>query len=384
MNDEREATKKLTELLSNLDESAQEERAERHSGSIFQNAPDDETIVQRAREFDDIPKHWVRRELWLKTVKQVLKTKKGSPKIRLLTLPGRNLFEVKLYEKEGLLDRVVVDGEERLAVVGFESDPSVLGLQLTARPRLLEMLQGDILDALADSGTVNGRAIRRHAPYDVINLDLTGNIATPHDGPYSPFFKGVRECFQLQGPRSEPWALMVTFRAGLSDVEPNVLKDLQECLQENLAQHLQVREAVMKRYRVRTAKEILEKTPEEGLGQFTAKWIVEQGHTFEWESTHYRHASYNRAFTHAGRNGQYSLRKLVFVFTKHPSSRDHLPIRGVPSQAWHGENLRQLFDQAANVDVDGAVKTIRSEYRVRLADEIQELLRIRGTIEDAT
>ena len=143
-------------------EEKQEQQAETHEGSFFENAPDDSAMVARAREFDDIGEHWVRRELWLKTVKRIAKNK-GSG-VRMLTLPGQHRFEIKLYESENVLEVTSVDGESRLGVVGIEYDPTIFGLLATSEPRLLELLRGDVLAALIEPGSTNGKAIRKHTP----------------------------------------------------------------------------------------------------------------------------------------------------------------------------------------------------------------------------
>ncbi|MBX7096684.1 MAG: hypothetical protein K1X89_03135 [Myxococcaceae bacterium] len=359
----------INALLKTFDEDAQEKRIEEHEGSFFRNAPENAVMIERAREFNDVTKHWVRRELWLKTVKKI--RQELSRPLRLLTLPGRHRFEIGLYEKEKLLARTSVDGEERLDVVGFEYDPTQFGLMMTAEPRLRELLCGDVLKALVDPKSENGSAIRACAPYDVINLDLTTNIANRNDGPYPPFLKGVRECFQLQGSHAGPWAMMVTFRAGTPETDPSVLETLREFFQQNLEKHLKVKEHCIDRYRVSTAKEVLERHPEEGLAQVTAKWIIEQGHSFEWECRKYRHAAYDRTF-HEGRK-RYSLRKLVFEFSKRPAPNRQLPLRGVPEQSWHADDLAKLFEQAALVDVDEVMKNMQADKRAFLEKEIAEL-----------
>jgi hypothetical protein len=355
-------------------EEAQEKGVEAHDGSFFVGAPDDAVMIARAREFDDVPKHWVRRELWLKTVKRVARAKGAG--VRLLTLPGQHRFEVKLYAEEKLLERIEIDGEHRFGVVGIESDPTIFGLLATSEPRLLELLRGDVLSALIQPRSANGKAIRTHAPYDVINLDLTANIATRNDGPYSPFLQGVRECFQIQGSQTGRWALMVTFRAGMLETEPKVVSELGQFFQKNLEQHLKVKEACLDRYKAGTANEILAMQPEEALGQVTAKWIIEQGHAFEWECVFFRHAAYERTYTDpTGTPNRYSLRKLLFEFNRRLSSSREIVLGSVPPQAWHADDLAQLFEQAALLDVDDCVSRLKAAYRSKIEAEIEEFRR---------
>ncbi|MBL8803154.1 MAG: hypothetical protein JNN27_14210 [Planctomycetes bacterium] len=362
--------KDLGDFLEGLNkEDAQERGIEAHEGSFFATAPDDATIVTRAREFDDVPKHWVRREIWLKTVKRIQKAKGAG--LRLLTLPGRHQFEVKLYKKEGLLAERKGDGGDCLEVVGFETDPTVFGLLATAEPKLLELLRGDILHAFIEPQSVNGKAIRAHAPYDVINLDLTANIATKNDGPYSPFLRGVRECFQIQGNQTGSWALMVTFRAGMSENEPAVIRELEGFFQQNLLNHLRVKEACLDRYRVETAKEFLANHPEEGLGQITGKWVIEQGHQFEWECKFYRHAAYDRHYSTDKGGQRYSLRKLVFEFSRRLTTQRQLVLTTIPAQSWHADDLARLFDRAALLSVDEVVAKMDPEYKTRIEKEIE-------------
>lgn len=366
--------KDLGSFLDGLDkEDAQERGVVAHEGSFFAEAPDAATMVARAREFDDLEKHWVRREVWLKTAKRIYKDKHAG--LRLLTLPGQHRFEIQLYEKEKLLEHQQDDkGDKRLGVVGFETDPTIFGLLATAEPKLVELLRGDVLAALIEPKSENGKAIRKHAPYDVINLDLTANIASRNDGPYSPFLQGVRECFQIQGSQTGRWALMVTFRAGTDDTDPKVIQQLEEFLQENLKKHLKVKEACLERYNVETAKEVLAKEPEEGLAQITGKWVIEQGHMFEWECTLYRHAAYDRTFKKEDGEKRYSLRKLVFEFTRHLTGKKQLVLGSVPAQSWHADDLARLFEEGALLDVEARVAEINPEYREKLDKEIKEMM----------
>jgi hypothetical protein len=350
-------------------ESDQEQKVEAHADSYFDDAADGATMKQRAREFDDVPKHWVRRELWLKSVKR-LRKRDG---IRLLTLPGRHHFEVKLYAKEKLLKRVLIDGEEHLAVVGFETDPTVFGLLTTERsPPILEMLCGDVLQALVVPTSPNGLAVRKHAPYDVINLDLTANISSKSDGPYTPFLRGVRECFQIQGNQTGDWVLMVTFRVGMADTEPRVVEELKKLFQENLQKHLLMKESCQDRYGVETAKEVLEHSFPEGLGHITAKWVITQAHQFEWGCPRFQHAHYRRRFTKAGKEDNYSLCKLVFQFSRHLTTSRQVVLKGIPDQSWHADDYVRILDKNAMLDVDVTVSNISASHRQRLTEEIEE------------
>jgi hypothetical protein len=360
------------DLLKALDkEDVQDRAVEAHEGSFFSGAPDDATIVARAREFDDLHKHWVRRDLWLKTAKRIGKTKGTG--LRVLTLPGQHLFEVKLYAQEGLLASHGDGAEAKLSVVGFETDPAVFGLLATSEPKLLELLYGDILEALTEPESANGKTLRLHAPYDVINLDLTANIATSSDGPYSPFLRGIHECFQIQGSQTGRWALMVTFRVGMLETEPTVVHELEGLFQKNLSTHLLVKEACLARYKVKTAKEVLAHDPEEGLGQFTGKWVIEQGHSFEWGCMFFRHATYDRQYSKDGTEHRYSIRKLVFEFTRRPTGSTELVVSSIPPQSWHADDLARLFDAAALMNVDTAVANITGPYREKLEREIEEM-----------
>ncbi|MEZ4448183.1 MAG: hypothetical protein R3B09_01805 [Nannocystaceae bacterium] len=361
----------LKDFVNSLDETGHERRAEMHSDSFFDNAPDDATLVTRSREFDDIHKHYVRRQVWLKLVKRVAAANGGN--IHLLTLPGKFRFEVGLYQKCGLLKRVPHNGRDCLSVVGFETDPTTFGLLKTSGPPLLEMLLGSILSALTDATSQNGVLIRKHAPFDVINLDLTANIANQHDGPYSPFLQSIRECFQLQGSQSTPWLLMVTFRTGLAETERRVVQTLTDFFQTNLDTHLQFREQCLDAFDVESAATLLERRPHDGVGLFTGKWIVEQGHQFEWECAEFKHATFTRGFSHKdGSQDAYGMSKLCFLFKKRLAPRRQLILRQVPAQSWHADDLARLIKPGNRVDVDSAVANLSESSRARLAAEIEE------------
>lgn len=364
---------KLNAFMGTIDdEQAQESRVDAHEGSYFEGAPDDEIVRERAREFDDLPKHVVRSRLWLKTVRKIFK-EQGSKGLRLLTLPGRHRLEVEFYAKHNLLGSGVRDGIPYLHVVGFEQEPTVYGLLQSRTPSLQSLFRGSILAALVEPNSENGLALRALAPFDVINLDLTANIAARSDGPFSPFMQAVRQCLQIQGSRAARWALMVTFRAGMSDNDPVAVEVLEKFFQENIDKHVLVKDKCLERYKSKEAKKLLEEHPEEGLGQITAKWVIEQGHQADWQCDYYRHAAYTREFTKKGTKLTYSLRKLVFEFVKRPPTNHEIVLNHVPTKAWHLEDLARLFEPAAMLDVDDAVARMPEQERMRLEQEIFEL-----------
>jgi hypothetical protein len=372
----------MTEARSNIEaffgeldaEGEQEAKAGEHEDSFFKQAPDAETFRERLREYDDIEKHLVRREHWLKTARQIHKEKGDG--LRLLTLPGRYRFEVELYHKHNLLEtRINAQGEQVLGVVGFESSPDVFGLLDGMNPKFSALFHGDILAALIDEKSAAGKVIRRQCPYDIVNLDMTVNLATRAEGPYSPFLRALRECFQIQGSQTHRWALMVTFRAGLTDTDPQTIETLSKCFQDNVDRHAKVREACLEKYKTKQVQKLMQDRPEEGIGQLAAKWIIDTAHQSEWQTEVVSHMCYER--TPAA--GRYSIRKLVFEFVRKRLPSHEIPLTRVPDMSWHIEDVVKLFRPGIPEDITAkvqALRTKRPDYLQTIESEILELQRL--------
>ena len=83
----------LDKILDILDvEGQQEESAFADENSILLGK-DSDLIRKRAQEYRDTQKHWVRRNIWLESVKSIAQ-KKREKTIRYLTLPALHRLDV--------------------------------------------------------------------------------------------------------------------------------------------------------------------------------------------------------------------------------------------------------------------------------------------------
>lgn len=361
----------VDQFVAELDKEAdQEAAATAQDGSYFGDAPGDEVMVRRAREYDDLPKHVVRRKHWL-TVATALHQAKGKG-LRLLTLPGRHALEVALYEKNGLLERTEGgdDTEPEIYVVGFETSPEVFGLLQAGRFRFKRLFDGDLVQALADGNSKHRRELAALFPFDVVNLDLTVNLVAPSEGPNGPVLIAIRECFKLQGAQQHDWALMLTFRAGLAETDQNALDTWRTEFQRNLDEHPAVKEACHAAHGSVSATDLFARNEEEALSQFAAKWIVDQAHAHDWKVVSSKHLRYHR--DHPG--GRYSIRKIVFRFSTGTVPRHTIPTRRAAPLAWHIDDLVTVV-RAKSIDIEEAVNRLRTHetYWKELETEIEEL-----------
>lgn len=359
----------ISEIIEHLNlEQDQEAQVTKGATSFFSSAPPDEVLIARAREYDDLAKHLVRRNFWLRTAKE-LKERKGRP-LRLLTLPGRHRLEIELYRSHGIFGPTSLD--EDLPVVGFETSPDVFGLLKLASPPFSRLFHADLIETISTSSAQHHGDLLELFPFDIINLDLTVNLVAPKEGPYGPVLQSIRECFKLQGSHAYDWALMLTFRAMLEDTSPDTIDELKQLYQNNLNDHVPIRQAFYERYHLLRAEQILHQDPEDALGQFTAKWIIDQAHTFDFRLVESRHLFYRRLL--GTRN--YSIRKLIFRFRKERIPPFIMPRRDSQALPWQIDDLVTIVGKTRSVDVDSRLEGLRTsspEFVEKLAHEIETL-----------
>lgn len=374
----KQVSSSVDSFMESLDEEhEQEERVREHRDSFFATAPDNETLVARAREFDDIAKHYVRREYWLATAQAVHKEKKVG--LKLLTLPGRHRLEIEHYRKHGILNisADALTGEQELSVVGFETSPEVFGLLRTSNPRFHRLFQTDLVKTLAAPDSSHYSQLVKLFPFDIVNLDLTANLVSPKDGPYGPVLKAINECLKLQVGQSGQWALMLTFRVGQGDTDPSAIVELTKQFQENIDQHAQFKHACFEQHGLVVAQEIYDKNPYAALGQFAAKWITDQAHVHEWRIIDFKQVHYSREFKKEGKIGTYHIRKMVFRFQRGQMPKYAMPSKQLTLLPWYIEDLVRVA-KSSSVDIDSRVENIgaqKPDFIKSLQEELENLKR---------
>lgn len=328
-------------------------------------------MIDRAREYDDLTKHVVRKQHWLKVAKDLARKKGGA--IKLLTLPGPYRFEVELYRSEGLFGQL---GNQAVVVpvVGFETSPEVFGLLCTSEPKFEQLFMDDLIKTLIDANARHHRELLGCFPFDIINLDLTVNLVEQSEGPYGDVLRAVRECFKLQAAQVGEWALMLTFRAIPEETSAGTVGSLTKQYQENVDAHPEFRDACFHRFNAITAAKIFSDRPEEALGQFAAKWIVDQAHNFDLKVTSVSHVVYERKSARR-QSGYYLMCKLIFKFRRLSLPSHTIPGKRVPEV---GDHVRDILDvvRARQINVSELVEKLRESnplYIEQLEAEIESI-----------
>jgi hypothetical protein len=363
----------IDEFVLGLDkEEEQEKDIQEDRGSFFFMMDSRDAVLRRAREYDDLPKHLVRREHWLKVAKGLHSTCKRG--LRVLTLPGRYALEIGLYHKHKLLAEIELgDGSKCVGAVGFENSPESFGILQGSSPKFQRLFAANLIDVINGAEVGAKRELMKLFPFDIINLDLTVNLVAPSEGPYGPVPAAIRECIKLQGAQQDDWALMLTFRAGLTETDMGAIDLWRNDYQKNLDDHPAVKAACFETYGKASAIELFTLDGEEALGQWAAKWIAEQAHVADWKVVETRHLCYARAID-AGRS--YSIRKIVFRFTRHKLPPYVMPSRVTPLVGWQIEDLVQVVKGARSTNVDDHLQALRETkqgYISILEAEIEEL-----------
>lgn len=194
----------LTNFLKELDKEGQQEsqlksRIPDESSIANQDA---EKVREREREYKDVEKHWVRREIWLKIAQDLERqTRKTYNRgLRYMTLPAYYRIDVELLHRENLIEVVSRnnDGEaDELYVVGFEAEATKFGRMAVLNPKLKLFGHSPLEKALIDKTNDYYHQVRTLFPFEIINFDLTTSLTPKREGPFSDTLIAIDTIFDL-------------------------------------------------------------------------------------------------------------------------------------------------------------------------------------------
>jgi len=187
-------------------------------------------IREIQRDFGDILKHEARLKLWLPALRE-LKEILGR-KLKYFTLPGPKAYDVIKWKEEELLE---FDGRGFPEVCFCEKDPN----NYTNAKRILGNTRGikgrfeDIIQNRRDS---KYKPFWELFPYDVYNLDFCGSWFEDEE-PLSQTFISIINLINVHVAKrkSNRFIIFLTIRIDRSRINPRVIDDLKNNLQDNLS-----------------------------------------------------------------------------------------------------------------------------------------------------
>ena len=189
-------------------------------------------------------KQHVREQQWATEALELLGERQGleqSRALRYLTLPGSDLLDVRY-----LHEQVCRPNETPLRFLGFDHAAAPLSseqaahnvsmMEVRALPLVddfSEVLGHDLRSLAAPSHIASQRA-SAHGPFDLINIDLCGNVTLEEAGLDNTLYEAVRRLFVLQDRWRDPWVLFLTTRLSRDAVSPVTLDRLDKLVAENV------------------------------------------------------------------------------------------------------------------------------------------------------
>jgi len=187
-------------------------------------------------------KQLVREEVWGSEISWLITQKRaGDESLKYLGLPGADLLDLRHIYQE-----FCKTGEYRLKFLGFDSaalpdsphgDALNVSLQevrsLPHVDKSSEVL-GDSFRLIADRRSIAWAAAERMGPFDVINIDLCGQLVGEEPAMDASIYNAIYNMCALQNRRPGPWSLLLTSRIDRENVAPTTLEKLIQALSHNL------------------------------------------------------------------------------------------------------------------------------------------------------
>jgi len=188
-------------------------------------------------------KHFLRLNQWCHETRQLLKllrTPDGG-ELRYLGLPGEDLLDIRVLK--GVCQRAKLT----LRYLGFDSSLTSAQLNLSRHEvnsdafiHPSSVIISDRLEQLISKSTMAFQYVERHAPFDVINLDLCDSVTALAEQGTIPNLEAIRTLCDVQiERRGQPWLLFLTTRAIREQLDGQTRRRLFERLLHNIANDAQ-------------------------------------------------------------------------------------------------------------------------------------------------
>ena len=192
------------------------------------NGMDRLAINEKRRDVDVLmetaTKHYMRRDVWLPIASE--RRQQLDRPIRYFTLTTAALFDVKLLEQAGLIERTT----RGYPGVGFcEKDDKIYS----------DIVRGLRWCGLSHKGTFEDMVLRDSKldpefSYDVVNLDFTWVPFPDKESPQEGTWGAVKRLLEVQRENGVSFDLFLTFRGSREGTDQESIARVAELLQQNL------------------------------------------------------------------------------------------------------------------------------------------------------
>ncbi len=184
--------------------------------------------------YTDIKKHYVRLNGWLPVFQRYSRLRGGT--VRYLTLCAKYAIDVRYFRHKGLLP---YDPEQKSypTVTFIEKDAQDYAIIAEGLGTTGLGIKGDLEEILVkpEEDPENAEKLRESFPYDIINLDFTGEVVRSYDPPYSQTIRAIERIIDLQHAADCPeWHVFLTFRACAQTANHEADDELRAIMEGNL------------------------------------------------------------------------------------------------------------------------------------------------------
>lgn len=312
--------------------------------------------------YTDITKHYVRLNGWLPVFRRYSSRRDSSP--RYLTLCAKHAIDIRYFRLKGLLP--YNDKEKIYPTVTFiESDPQDYAIIVESLGKTRLGIRADLEQVLVNptEDPESSEALRNSFPYDIVNLDFTGQVARADDPPYSDTIRAIEKIIELQNAAgAQSWHMFLTFRACLQTSNHEADNELKAIIEGNLSNA-----AAQAAYGARPAPQDLVRNCYEefiriGIMKFLAHSALNRGYACNLENSY--------VYARNPENGPaYHIVKLIVEFTATRASRN-LP-NPHQDRAAYEQSVPQIFQSRA---IDVRTQLNSTQMRRQLQDDLRPVL----------
>lgn len=313
--------------------------------------------------YTDLKKHYVRLEGWLPVFQGYARQQNRS--VRYLTLCAKYAIDVRYFRNKGVLE---YDETQRIypTVAFAEKDAQDYAIIAETLGTVMLGIKGDLEEILVrpDENPDNSEKLRKSFPYDIINLDFTGEVVREDDPPYSITIRAIERIIELQiDANAQHWHMFLTFRACPQTANHEADQELRGIIEQNF-QNVQARAA----YGARPAPEQLvhdhyEEFLRIGIAKFLANSAAQRGYASVLEGSYF----YPRIPPDG--DPRYHIIKLIVEFNAIRAARN-LP-NPRRAMAAYENSVPQIFGSRP---VDVYVQLGDRATRQRIADDLRPVL----------
>jgi len=265
---------------------------------------------RRARSsYRDIKKHYVRAKGWLPIFERYARERQLE--VRYLTLCAKDAIDVRYFRNKGVLQ---YDREQRIypTVTFVEKDAQDYAVIAETLGTTKLGIKGDLEEILVKPHEYPEifEKLRASFPYDIVNLDFTGEVVREDDPPYSSTIRAIETVIELQNrANAAKWHMFLTFRACPQTSNHEADNELRTIVEANL-QRVEAREAYgMRHSPVDLVRNQYEEFLRIGVAKFLASSASNRGYACSLEN------SYVYPRSPGGGDPNYHIIKLIVEFT---------------------------------------------------------------------